>query len=234
MSKIAERIQNIRAQIEQTCHQANRDPDTVTLIAVSKTFPADAIAEAFSQGQAVFGESYVQEAVQKVDALRHLDITWHFIGPLQSNKTRPVAERFHWVHSVDREKIAQRLNDQRPATLAPLNVCIQVNVSNDPAKGGVLLNQVKSMAETIDQLPNLQLRGLMAVPALDLEESLQRRQFESLRAAVDELAKQYPSVDTLSLGMSADWPLAVASGSTMIRVGSSIFGPRQYPTGDRA
>ena len=234
MSKIAERIQNIRAQIEQTCHQAKRDPDTVTLIAVSKTFPADAIAEAFSQGQAVFGESYVQEAVQKVDALRHLDITWHFIGPLQSNKTRPVAERFHWVHSVDREKIAQRLNDQRPATLAPLNVCIQVNVSNDPAKGGVLLNQVKSMAETIDQLPNLQLRGLMAVPALDLEESLQRRQFESLRAAVDELAKQYPSVDTLSLGMSADWPLAVASGSTMIRVGSSIFGPRQYPTGDRA
>ena len=228
MTTIAERARNIRALIDKACQQADRDPQSVTLVAVSKTHPSDAIRAAAEAGLTDVGENYVQEAVDKFDQLTELPLTWHFIGPLQSNKTRPIAERFDWVQTVDREKIAHRLSEQRPESLAPLNVLIQVNISEDPNKSGVSLAEVPALAEQIRSLPRLKLRGLMAIPAAELTPEQQRQQFQRLKEAQLILQQQDPECDTLSLGMSDDFVDAITAGSTMVRVGSAIFGQRDY------
>lgn len=218
---------------EITCHRltqakiaAHRTHDTVQLLAVSKTQPSTRIRELFALGQRAFGENYVQEWAQKTTELSDLDIEWHFIGPLQSNKTRIVAERAHWLHSVDRLKIAERLAAQRPTHLPPLNVCIQVNVSGEANKSGVVPAEVATLAYAIVGLPHLKLRGLMCIPeATDNQERL-RAQFAALRNTLEQLNAAGFALDTLSMGMSADLELAVAEGSTLVRVGSAIFGAR--------
>lgn len=197
------------------------------LLAVSKTRSADDIRQALECGLDQFGENYLQEAITKIDALSGLPITWHFIGPIQSNKTRPIAEHFDWVQSVDREKVARRLNDHRPAGMAPLQVCLQVNISNETGKSGVSLEQLPALAEIVQELPCLCLRGLMAIPAATDNMAEQRNAFASLRTAFETLQQKYPSLDTLSMGMSGDMEAAVAEGSTMVRIGTAIFGPRE-------
>ncbi|GGQ09676.1 YggS family pyridoxal phosphate enzyme [Shewanella litoralis] len=198
------------------------------MLAVSKTKPINDIIAAYDAGQRQFGENYVQEGETKITTLAtdYPDIEWHFIGPLQSNKTRIVAEHFDWMHTVSRDKIAQRLNDQRPNNKKPLNVCIQVNISQEDSKSGVDANQVAMLALTINQLPNLRLRGLMAIPTATADTQLQQQEFANLKTLFDQLQQQYPSIDTLSMGMSGDMDIAIANGSTMVRIGSAIFGER--------
>ncbi|GGP85233.1 YggS family pyridoxal phosphate enzyme [Shewanella ulleungensis] len=198
------------------------------MLAVSKTKPINDIIAAYEAGQRQFGENYVQEGETKITALAadYPDIEWHFIGPLQSNKTKIVAEHFDWMHTVSRDKIAQRLNDQRPDSKLPLNVCIQVNISQEDSKSGVDANQVATLALTISQLPNLTLRGLMAIPTATDNTQLQQQEFANLKVLYDQLKLQYPSIDTLSMGMSGDMDIAIANGSTMVRIGSAIFGER--------
>ena len=196
------------------------------LLAVSKTRPPGDIQAAFEAGLRDFGESYLREAVAKIDYLSDLPLTWHFIGPIQSNKTRPIAEHFQWVHSVDREKIARRLNDQRPAELPPLQVCLQVNISGEKSKSGCSPAQLPELARIVDALPMLSLRGLMAIPAATKDEARQREAFARLRMIFEELQADFPEMDTLSMGMSADLEAAIAEGSTLVRVGTAIFGPR--------
>lgn len=227
MSNIAERWQNIREKVDTVTKEAGRSPDSVMVLAVSKTFPAADVRAAWAAGAREFGENYVQEGVEKLNELADLPAIWHFIGPLQSNKTRPVAEHFHWVHTVDREKIAQRLNDQRPAHLPPLQVCLQVNISADPAKAGVSITELANLAHRVTQLPNLTLRGLMTVPALDLSETELGAQFAQMQQAFLTLQAAYPSVDTLSMGMSDDMTLAIRHGSTCVRIGRGLFGHRE-------
>ena len=198
------------------------------LLAVSKTFSADMIREAYRAGQTCFAESYVQEALGKIAALRDLDIKWHYIGPVQSNKTRAIAENFAWVHSVDRLKIAERLSEQRPAHLPPLQVCIQVNISREKTKSGVLPNEASGLAHTIAKLPGLTLRGLMAIPAPSNEPAALRRPFAQLRKLCDDLNRQGLELYTLSMGMSHDYPAAIAEGATIVRIGTAIFGARNY------
>jgi len=200
----------------------------VDLLAVSKTWPAAAVRDAAAAGQRRFGESYVQEAVPKVAALRDLDLEWHFIGPLQSNKTRPVAEAFAWVHSVERLKIAERLSQQRPPDLGPLNVCLQVNVSGEASKSGCAPGEVAALALAVAQLPNLRLRGLMAIPEPGEDVATQRRRFAILRELRERLAADGLVLDTLSMGMSDDLEAAIMEGATMVRVGTAIFGERTY------
>ncbi len=198
------------------------------LLAVSKTFAAGMVREAYNAGQACFAESYVQEALDKIAALQDLDIEWHYIGPIQSNKTRAIAENFAWVHSVDRLKIAERLSEQRPAHLPPLQVCLQVNISREKTKSGVSPNEASGLAHAIAKLPGLKLRGLMAVPAPSDETAAQRRPFAQLRKLRDELNRQGLELDTLSMGMSHDFAAAIAEGATIVRIGTAIFGARNY------
>lgn len=205
---------------------AGRDPATVRLLAVSKTWPADSVREAAAAGQRAFGENYVQEGVAKVDELAGLGLEWHFIGPLQSNKTRLVANRFSWVHSIDRLKIAERLSEQRDVHLPPLEVCIQVNVSGEASKSGVAPAELPDLARAVAVLPRLRLRGLMAIPEPTPDVALQRARFASLRAMRNELNAAGFALDTLSMGMSDDLEAAIAEGSTLVRVGTAIFGSR--------
>jgi pyridoxal phosphate enzyme (YggS family) len=220
MATIAENLQAVRARIGRAARAAGRDAHTVTLLAVSKTHPASRIVEAHAAGQHAFGENYVQDALEKMRALPALE--WHLIGPLQSNKTRLAAERFHWIHTIDREKIARRLSEQRPAELPALNALIQVNVSGERTKSGVAAAEVAALARAIVPLPRLRLRGLMAIP----EPGAPRERYREVRAAFDALRDEF-DVDTLSMGMSDDLELAIAEGATMVRIGTAIFGARR-------
>ncbi len=225
-SGISACLQNIAERIAQAAAASGRDPSEVRLLAVSKTWPAESLREAAEAGQRAFGESYVQEAIDKVDALAGLGLEWHFIGPLQSNKTRPVANAFAWVHSVDRLKIAQRLSEQRDVHLPPLQVCIQVNVSGEASKSGVKPEALPELANAVVQLPRLRLRGLMTIPEPSTDVALQRARFAALRHLRDTLNSAGMGLDTLSMGMSDDLEAAIAEGSTMVRVGTAIFGSR--------
>lgn len=229
MTTIAANLQAVRERIAAACVQARRPLSDVALLAVSKTWPAEDLRTAAAAGQHCFGESYVQEAVPKIEALADLTIAWHFIGPLQSNKTRPVAERFDWVHSVDRLKIAQRLAEQRPSDMPPLNVCLQVNVSGEASKSGCAPDDAADIACAIAQLPRLRLRGLMSIPEPSDDIAWQRQQFARVHAIFATLNQAHGlNLDTLSMGMSHDLEAAIAEGSTMVRIGSAIFGERTY------
>lgn len=230
MSHIAENLQEVRARIEQAAQAAHRPADAIHLLAVSKTFPADDVRAAFAAGQRAFGENYVQEALSKIEALADLraPIEWHFIGPLQSNKTRPVAEHFDWVHSIDRLKIAQRLSEQRPEALPPLNVCLQVNVSGEASKSGAEPSEALALARAIAALPNLTLRGLMSIPEPAADLQAQRAPHRVLRTLFNTLRTEGLALDTLSMGMSGDLEAAVLEGATIVRIGTAIFGKRDY------
>ncbi|MFA6969982.1 MAG: YggS family pyridoxal phosphate-dependent enzyme [Gallionella sp.] len=228
MTTIASNLQVVREAIAAAAVSAGRAVNDVSLLAVSKTFPATALRSAWQAGQTRFAESYVQEALGKLAALQDLSIEWHFIGPIQSNKTRAIAENFAWVHSVDRLKIAERLSAQRPVHLPPLQLCLQVNISDESSKSGVSPDEVSELAHAIAHLPNLQLRGLMAVPAPSDDVVVQRAAFAQLRELCDQLNGQGLQLDTLSMGMSYDFAAAIKEGATMVRVGSAIFGNRIY------
>lgn len=226
METIAERLKSVQETLEQTTLDAHRPSNSVKLLAVSKTKPVSDIVRAYEAGQRLFGENYVQEGVEKIQALQHLrDIEWHFIGPLQSNKTRLVAEHFHWVQGVDRLKIAQRLNDQCPLNKI-LSVCIQLNIDDDQNKAGINDEQLDDLAKSIEALPNLKLRGLMTIPKAKQNPQQLTASFVRMTELFDSLKKQYASIDTLSMGMSGDMLSAIQSGSTMVRVGTAIFGSR--------
>lgn len=224
---IQERLQRVREQISRAEQRFNRAAGSVRLLAVSKTRPADDILAAYQQGQTAFGENYLQEALQKIQQLADYDIEWHFIGPIQSNKTRDIAQYFDWVHSVDRLKIARRLSEQRPGELPALKICIQVNLDNEASKSGVTPEEVLPLAREIQQLPHLQLKGLMAIPTVTSAFESQRTAFARLRALYIQLQQNGIDVDTLSMGMSNDLEAAIAEGSTMVRIGTAIFGARQ-------
>lgn len=228
MATIANNLQHVNGRINQACAQVGRLRDSVTLLAVSKTFPAVTVREAFHAGQRCFGENYVQEAVDKIAELADLRglITWHLIGPLQSNKTRVVAETFDWVHTVDRLKIAQRLSEQRPAGLPPLQVCVQVNTSGENSKSGVPPDQALALARAVAALPRLQLRGVMALPAPSDDPAIQNEALRAVRVVFDALRAQGLPLDTLSMGMSTDLEAAIGQGSTLVRVGTALFGKR--------
>lgn len=228
-SGISDRLQNLAARIERAATAAGRSADEVSLLAVSKTWPAEAVRSAAAAGQRAFGENYVQEGVAKVEALADLGLEWHFIGPLQSNKTRLVANHFAWVHSIDRLRIAQRLSEQRDVHLPPLQVCVQVNVSGEDSKSGVSPEELPALARAVAALPRLRLRGLMAIPEPTSDMALQRRRFAQVRQLCDQLVGEGLALDTLSMGMSDDLEAAIAEGSTMVRVGTAIFGARNYP-----
>jgi pyridoxal phosphate enzyme (YggS family) len=230
MTTIGDNLQSQRARLWRACEQASRPRDAVRLLAVSKTFGPDAVREALAAGQLAFGENYVQEGVDKIAAVGAVPgIEWHCIGPLQSNKTRPVAEHFDWVQSVDRLKIAQRLSEQRPAHLAPLQICLQVNVDGGANKSGVTPAELPALAAAVAALPRLKLRGLMAIPEPAPDDESARAVFAQVRALFDALNAQGLALDTLSMGMSDDLEAAVAAGSTMVRVGRGVFGARNYP-----
>lgn len=226
LDTIHDRLQQIREAITAAERRYGRTPGTVRLLAVSKTHPPEALRAAAAAGQACFGESYLQEALAKIELLHDLALEWHFIGPIQSNKTRPIAERFHWVHSVDRLKIAQRLSQQRPPELPALNVCLQVNVSGESSKSGCDPEALPALAREVAALPRLRLRGLMAIPAAAADLERQRLPFRSLRLALEALNDTGLALDTLSMGMSDDLEAAIAEGATLVRVGSAIFGSR--------
>ncbi len=226
MTTIETQRQTVLDRMAAACHAAGRRATDVTLLAVSKTFPATAVAEAFRVGQRAFGENYIQEGVEKIAALRDLPIEWHCIGPIQSNKTRLVAEHFDWVHTVDRLKIAQRLSEQRPADKAPLQVCIQVNVDAGENKSGVSPSDALALAQQVALLPGLRLRGLMCIPEPAPDFVAACAVFARARAVFDALNEEGFDLDTLSMGMSADLDAAIPAGSTMVRVGSAIFGGR--------
>ncbi|WP_322043066.1 YggS family pyridoxal phosphate-dependent enzyme [Paraburkholderia sp. J67] len=230
MTDLAYHLEAVRQRIASAARNAGRAPESVALLAVSKTFPADDVRAAHAAGQRAFGENYVQEAVDKIDTLADLraHLEWHFIGPLQSNKTRPVAERFDWVHSVDRLKIAQRLSEQRPAGMAPLNLCLQVNVSGEDSKSGVAPEEAAQIAHAIAALPNVRLRGLMSIPEPAQTLDAQRAPHRQLRELFDALRADGLALDTLSMGMSADLEAAVLEGATLVRIGTAIFGARDY------
>ena len=228
MTAIASNLQAVNRAIAEAAQTAQRRAENVMLLAVSKTFPAAAVRAAYEAGQRAFGESYVQEALDKIAALRDLPLEWHFIGPIQSNKTRAIAENFSWAHGVDRLKIAERLSAQRPPDLPPLNMCIQVNVSGEDSKGGVSPAEVLELAQAVAQLPQLRLRGLMAIPAPVDGLEAQRKPFASLRELMQQLNARGLELDTLSMGMSHDIEAAVLEGATIVRVGSAIFGSRVY------
>jgi pyridoxal phosphate enzyme (YggS family) len=231
MSSIAHNLQAVHERIAAAARNMSRNPDGIMLLPVSKTFGPEAVVEAARAGERAFGENYVQEAADKIAAIRAIDaglaLEWHFIGPIQSNKTRSIAELFSWVHSIEREKIARRLAEQRPPQLAPLNVCLQVNISGEASKSGVLPEQALELAQAVAGLPGLRLRGLMAIPepAADFEQ--QRAPLRRLRELFESLRAKGLPLDTLSMGMSADLEAAVAEGATMVRVGTAIFGKRQ-------
>jgi pyridoxal phosphate enzyme (YggS family) len=231
MSSIVDNLQQVHGRIEAACAAARRPVQSVTLLAVSKTMPADAVRAAHAAGQRAFGENYVQEAVEKISALADLrsQLEWHLIGPLQGNKTRIVAEHFDWVHSVDRLKVAERLSQQRPEHLSPLQVCLQVNVSGESSKSGAAPAEVSALAHAVAALPRLRLRGLMSIPEPAADEAAQRRPHRELHALWQSLRDQGLALDTLSMGMSADLEAAIAEGATLVRVGTAVFGARAYP-----
>jgi len=230
MATIGANLQAVKERIARAAQLAGRDPGTISLIAVSKTHPVEAIEDALAAGQRAFGENYVQEALEKMRSLaarpEARGIEWHMIGPLQSNKTRFVAENFAWVHSVERERIAARLAEQRPAGLAPLNVLLQVNVSGEASKSGIAPEEVAPLARSVAVLPRLRLRGLMAIPEPTHDVALQRARFRRLRELFERLRAEGLELDTLSMGMSDDMEAAVAEGATMLRIGTAIFGAR--------
>ncbi|MNJ95694.1 hypothetical protein D3C87_134070 [compost metagenome] len=232
MSVIRQNLQAVRQRITDAANSARRDVHGVELLAVSKTFGADAVIAAAEAGQGAFGENYLQEALEKIAEVRatrpDLQLEWHFIGPIQSNKTRPIAEHFDWVHSVDRVKIAQRLSEQRPAHLPPLNICLQVNISGEASKSGVLPTEALAVAQEISALPNVCLRGLMAIPEAVGDAEQQRAPFRQMHALLDQLRAAGLKLDTLSMGMSGDMAAAIAEGATIVRIGSAIFGTREY------
>ncbi len=236
MSLISQNLQAVHEAIALSATRYGRNPTEIALLAVSKTFGPEYVLEAWQAGQRAFGENYVQEGVDKIAAVKTMLATqaasaqpvWHFIGPIQSNKTRPIAEHFSWVHSVDREKIAVRLSEQRPQELGPLNICLQVNISGEDSKSGVHPDEVFVLAKQVMQLPNLRLRGLMSVPEATDDEAAQRQAFRQLAELQQQLQSQGLVLDTLSMGMSADMPAAIAEGSTLVRIGSAIFGKRHY------
>ncbi|WIM04646.1 MAG: YggS family pyridoxal phosphate-dependent enzyme [Candidatus Nitricoxidivorans perseverans] len=227
MTSICANLQVIGVRIAAACAASGRDPAEVLLLAVGKTWPAHSLREAAACGQRAFGESYVQEAVAKIGELSDLDLEWHFIGPLQSNKTRPVAESFDWVHGVDRLKIAERLSAQRPADRPPLNVCVEVNLSGEASKAGCAPSEAAGLCRAVAGLPNLRLRGLMAIPEPTEESAAARRRFAALRELRDAINGDGLGLDTLSMGMSHDLEAAIMEGATIVRVGTAIFGERE-------
>jgi PLP dependent protein len=226
MSTIESNLQAVRARIATAARAAGRNPGDIALLAVSKTFAAAAVRAAYATGQREFGENYVQEALEKIAELSALPLIWHFIGPIQSNKTRAIAEHFDWVHSVAREKIALRLAAARAPQLGPLDICLQVNVSGEASKSGVAPEEVRPLAEAVRTLPRLRLRGLMAVPEPSDDIELQRRRFRGLRILLEQLNAAGFGLDTLSMGMSQDLEAAIMEGATIVRVGTAIFGER--------
>lgn len=226
MTDITSRLQSVKQRIEQAARACARDQASVQLLAVSKTRPADDIRQAHAAGQQAFGENYLQDALPKIAELADLSLEWHFIGAIQSNKTRDIAQHFDWVHTVERDKIARRLNDQRPEGAAPLNICLQVNISREESKAGVSPDEVLPLARAVSRLPNLRLRGLMAIPAASHDVETQRAAFRALRECQQQLVAEGFELDTLSMGMSDDLEAAIAEGSTMVRIGTAIFGPR--------
>ena len=226
MSTIAVNLQGVKSRIATAANAAGRAPEAVTLLAVSKTVAASTLRECAAAGQRAFGENYLQEALDKIGLLNALDLEWHFIGPLQSNKTRLIAENFHWVHSVERERIAARLNDARPPHLPPLNVCIQVNISGEASKSGIAPGAEVTLAAAIRAMPRLRLRGLMAIPEPTPDTALRRQRYAFLRQLQDTLIALGHPLDTLSMGMSDDLEDAIAEGATMVRVGTAVFGTR--------
>jgi hypothetical protein len=229
---ISENLQLVQHRIATSAQAAGRDPTSITLLAVSKTFDAQAVLTAAQAGQRAFGENYVQEAIDKILVTRELNpnlqLEWHFIGPIQSNKTRQIAEHFDWVHSVDRMKIAQRLSEQRPADMPPLQICLQVNVSGEATKSGLEPDALLELAREVNALPNLRLRGLMAIPEPTEDVEQQRAAFAKLRLMQNDLQAVGIPTDTLSMGMSADMDAAIAEGATIVRIGTAIFGGRDY------
>ncbi|MEW6370254.1 MAG: YggS family pyridoxal phosphate-dependent enzyme [Pseudomonadota bacterium] len=232
MSTIADNLQAVEATIAAAVQEAGRARSMVQLLAVSKTFPAEAVLEAIAAGQRAFGENYLQEGVEKIAAVARAQpdapVEWHFIGPIQSNKTRPIATNFAWVHTVERLKIAQRLSEQRPPEMGPLNICLQVNISGEATKSGATPSELPELARQVAQLPNLRLRGLMAIPEPQTDPALQRAAFAKLRKLGEALRADGILVDTLSMGMSGDMAAAILEGATIVRVGSAIFGARNY------
>jgi pyridoxal phosphate enzyme (YggS family) len=232
MSLISDNLQAVYKALSSAALEAGRSPAEITLLAVSKTFNAAAVIEAAHAGQTAFGENYLQEALDKMTQVRaqapELSLEWHFIGPIQSNKTRPIAEHFAWAHSVDRLKIAERLSQQRPEGLPDLNLCLQINISGEASKSGVAPEQALELAQAIAALPRLRLRGLMAIPEPSPDPAQQHRPMQEMRVLFQQLQQAGLSLDTLSMGMSADMAIAIAEGSTMVRIGTAIFGGRQY------
>ena len=232
MNTVQDNLLNIKNEITEIAKKCERDPNTIQLIAVSKTKPVEQIMEAINAGQLAFGENYVQEGIEKIQYFEknmpNNDLIWHFIGPLQSNKSKLVAEHFDWMHTIDRFKIAQRLSDQRPNHMAKLNVLIQVNISQEASKSGVKPEEVTDLVKQIVALPNLNLRGLMAIPEIENDYDKQLNVFTKMQQLLHSLQKDYPFMDTLSMGMSGDMPAAISAGSTMVRIGTAIFGARQY------
>ncbi len=226
MRSIEQRLQLVQRQIAEALEKYQRPVNSAALLAVSKTHPASDILDLYRLGQRRFGENYLQEALQKMAELADCDIEWHFIGPIQSNKTRDIAAHFSWVHSVERLKIAHRLSEQRPVGLAPLQICLQVNVSGEASKSGCSLQELPQLAAAIAELPRLKLRGLMAIPAPTTDFEAQRRVFRTLREALEQLNSNGLQLDTLSMGMSGDLEAAVAEGATLLRIGTALFGPR--------
>jgi len=225
MHKIKDNLTQVTTRIQRAAAEAGRNSESITLLAVSKKKSQESILEAYHAGQRHFGENYLQEAVEKIEKLNKYGIQWHFVGALQSNKTRPVAEHFQWVHTIDRLKVAQRLNDQRPTHLPPLNVCIQVNIDNESSKAGIAAEEAHALATELSKLPKLRLRGLMAIPAKGDSSALAFEQLAKLSANLKKQA-HLANMDTLSMGMSADLEAAVTAGSTIVRVGTAIFGER--------
>ncbi|HCD1118312.1 TPA: YggS family pyridoxal phosphate-dependent enzyme [Proteus mirabilis] len=229
MNTIKQNLVNVRSHIDTAAQKCGRSPDEITLLAVSKTKPVSDIEKAIACGQTEFGENYVQEGVDKISYFaENKNLVWHFIGPLQSNKTRLVAEHFAWCHTIDRLKIAQRLSDQRPTTLPPLNVLIQINISDENSKSGISLTELDGLAAQISILPGIKLRGLMAIPAPENGYNKQVEVLEKMHQAFKQLQNQYPDIDTLSMGMTGDMEAAIACGSTLVRIGTAIFGARDY------
>ncbi|HBD23743.1 MAG TPA: YggS family pyridoxal phosphate-dependent enzyme [Oceanospirillaceae bacterium] len=223
---ITQQLLAVKARINKACELAKRPSQQVCLVAVSKTKPLSMVLEAYDQGHRHFGENYLQDALEKISANPYQDIVWHFIGAVQSNKTRSIAENFAWVHTIEREKIAQRLNDQRPAELPPLKVCLQVNISSEANKSGVSLADLPSLAAKVNALPRLELAGLMCIPAANQTQAKQQQAFADMAQAQQQLQQTYPQLTALSMGMSADLELAIAHGATMVRIGTDIFGAR--------
>lgn len=234
MISIADNVKNVSQRIQKATNLASRDINSVQLLAVSKTRTAEELKPAIDAGLTQFGENYLQEALLKIEALHTYPLVWHFIGPIQSNKTRAITEHFDWVHSVDRLKIAQRLNDQRPSHLPPLNVCIQVNINDEQSKSGITLSELDELSEAIAALPNMTLRGLMTIPAASQSTAELRESFSAMSMAFERLKHRYSTIDTLSMGMSSDIELAIAEGSTLVRVGTALFGARAPKTENNA